>query len=94
MNALRAKRASACSAIRRGSYRVMVAQRDVREFCDVSSLKLRMHPNNDAVATWTLLGAMAMRQRPPEPRSIPDPPTLERERFQETRAVRSAEFLR
>ena len=45
------------TAILRGPYRVMVAQRDVREYDDVSGLKLRMHPNKDAVATWTLLGA-------------------------------------
>ena len=45
------------TAILRGPYRVMVAQRDVRSFDDVAGLKLRMHPNQDAVATWTLLGA-------------------------------------
>ena len=45
------------TAILRGPYRVMVAQRDVQEYDDVSGLKLRMHPNKDAVATWTLLGA-------------------------------------
>ena len=45
------------TAILRGPYRVMVTTRDVREFSDMKGLKLRMHPNKDAVATWTTIGA-------------------------------------
>ena len=45
------------TAILRGPYRVMVTNRDVKEFEDIGGLPLRMHPNKDAVATWTRLGA-------------------------------------
>jgi TRAP-type C4-dicarboxylate transport system substrate-binding protein len=45
------------TAIMRGPYRVMVTTRDVKAFGDVKGLKLRMHPNKDAVATWTRIGA-------------------------------------
>jgi len=45
------------TAILRGPYRVMVTTRDVKEFADMKGLKLRMHPNKDAVATWTTIGA-------------------------------------
>ncbi|MDE0113645.1 MAG: TRAP transporter substrate-binding protein [Albidovulum sp.] len=45
------------TAILRGPYRVMVTNRDVKEFEDIDGLPLRMHPNKDAVATWTRLGA-------------------------------------
>jgi TRAP-type C4-dicarboxylate transport system substrate-binding protein len=45
------------TAIMRGPYRVMVTTRDVKAFDDVKGLKLRMHPNKDAVATWTRIGA-------------------------------------
>jgi TRAP-type C4-dicarboxylate transport system substrate-binding protein len=34
----------------------MVTTRDVKEFADMKGLKLRMHPNKDAVATWTTIG--------------------------------------
>ena len=45
------------TAILRGPYRVMVTTRDVREFDDVRGLKLRMHPNQTAIETWTTIGA-------------------------------------
>jgi len=45
------------TAILRGPYRVMVANKDVRSFEDVQGIKLRMHPNKMALATWTHLGA-------------------------------------
>ncbi len=45
------------TAILRGPYRVMVANRDVRRFDDIKGLKLRMHPNQTAIETWTTLGA-------------------------------------
>ncbi len=45
------------TAILRGPYRVMVTKRDVKEFDDIGGLPLRMHPNKDAVATWTRIGA-------------------------------------
>lgn len=45
------------TAILRGPYRVMVAARDVRSFDDVKGLKLRMHPNQTAIETWTTIGA-------------------------------------
>ena len=45
------------TAILRGPYRVMVANRDVRKFEDLKGLKLRMHPNQTAIETWTTLGA-------------------------------------
>jgi TRAP-type C4-dicarboxylate transport system substrate-binding protein len=45
------------TAIMRGPYRVMVTTRDVKSFDDIKGLKLRMHPNKDAVATWTRIGA-------------------------------------
>lgn len=45
------------TAILRGPYRVMVANRDVRSFDDIKGLKLRMHPNQTAIETWTTIGA-------------------------------------
>jgi TRAP-type transport system periplasmic protein len=45
------------TAILRGPYRVMVTKRDVKSFDDVKGLKLRMHPNKTAIATWTTIGA-------------------------------------
>jgi len=45
------------TAILRGPYRVMVANKDVQSFDDVSGLKLRMHPDKLAHAIWTTLGA-------------------------------------
>ncbi|UCH75325.1 MAG: TRAP transporter substrate-binding protein [Rhodospirillales bacterium] len=45
------------TGVQRGPYRVMVTRRDVKNFDDISGLKLRMHPSKTAVATWTHLGA-------------------------------------
>ncbi len=45
------------TAILRGPYRVMVTKKDVKSFADVKGLKLRMHPNKTAIATWTTIGA-------------------------------------
>jgi TRAP-type C4-dicarboxylate transport system substrate-binding protein len=45
------------TSILRGPYRVMVTNRDVKTFDDISMLKLRMHPSKLAVSTWTHLGA-------------------------------------
>ena len=45
------------TAILRGPYRVMVTTRDVKAFGDVKGLKLRMHPNQLAIDTWTTIGA-------------------------------------
>lgn len=45
------------TAILRGPYRVMVANKDVQSYDDVGSLKLRMHPDKLAHAIWTHLGA-------------------------------------
>lgn len=45
------------TAILRGPYRVMVTKRDVKAFSDMKGLKLRMHPNKTAIATWTTIGA-------------------------------------
>jgi TRAP-type C4-dicarboxylate transport system substrate-binding protein len=45
------------TAILRGPYRVMVANKDVQSYDDVSGIKLRMHPDKLAHAIWTHLGA-------------------------------------
>lgn len=45
------------TAILRGPYRVMVANKDIQSFDDISGLKLRMHPDKLAHAIWTNLGA-------------------------------------
>jgi len=43
--------------ISRGPYRVMVSNKPVDALEDVSGIKLRMHPNPLAIATWSHLGA-------------------------------------
>jgi len=43
--------------ILRGPYRVMVSNSPVDTLDDISGLKLRMHPNQVAIATWSHLGA-------------------------------------
>lgn len=43
--------------ILRGPYRVMVSSEPVRSLEDVAGVKLRMHPNQLAIATWSHLGA-------------------------------------
>ena len=45
------------TAILRGPYRVMVTTRDVKAFDDIKGLKLRMHPSQLAIDTWTTIGA-------------------------------------
>ena len=45
------------TAIMRGPYRVMVANKDVQSYDDIDGLKLRMHPDKLAHALWTHLGA-------------------------------------
>lgn len=45
------------TAVLRGPYRVMVANKDVQSYDDLQGIKLRMHPNELAHATWTHLGA-------------------------------------
>ena len=41
----------------RGPYRVMVSKKPVKTLADIKGLKLRMYPDNVAVATWKYLGA-------------------------------------
>jgi len=41
----------------RGPYRVMVSKKPVKVLADIKGLKLRMYPDNVAVATWKYLGA-------------------------------------
>jgi TRAP-type C4-dicarboxylate transport system substrate-binding protein len=43
--------------ISRGPYRVMVSNKSVDSLDDVAGIKLRMHPNPLAIATWSHLGA-------------------------------------
>lgn len=43
--------------ILRGPYRVMVSNTPVTSLDDVAGVKLRMHPNQLAIATWSHLGA-------------------------------------
>ena len=43
--------------ILRGPYRVMVSGPEVTSIEDIAGLKLRMHPNQLAIATWSHLGA-------------------------------------
>ncbi len=43
--------------ILRGPYRVMVSGPEVNGLDDIDGLKLRMHPNQLAIATWSHLGA-------------------------------------
>ncbi len=45
------------TAVLRGPYRVIVSNKPITGLEDVSSLKLRMHPNKLAIATWSHLGA-------------------------------------
>ena len=45
------------TAIVRGPYRVMVANKDVKSFDDIQGIQLRMHPSKLAIDTWTHLGA-------------------------------------
>ncbi len=45
------------TAIYRGPYRVLVSKRDVRSLSDLAGLKLRMYPDDLAVAAWRYLGA-------------------------------------
>jgi tripartite ATP-independent transporter DctP family solute receptor len=45
------------TAIVRGPYRVMVANKDIRKFEDMKGLKLRMAPNKTAIETWTRIGS-------------------------------------
>lgn len=45
------------TAVVRGPYRVMVANKDVRSFQEMQGIQLRMHPSKLAIDTWTHLGA-------------------------------------
>jgi tripartite ATP-independent transporter DctP family solute receptor len=45
------------TAVVRGPYRVMVANKDVKSFQDMQGIQLRMHPSKLAIDTWTHLGA-------------------------------------
>jgi len=45
------------TAIIRGPYRVMVANKDIQSFDDMKGVQLRMHPSKLAIDTWTHLGA-------------------------------------
>lgn len=45
------------TAVLRGPYRVIVSNKPINGLEDVAGLKLRMHPNKLAIATWSHLGA-------------------------------------
>ena len=45
------------TAFLRGPYRVIVSTKPVQSIDDLKGLRLRMHPNDLAVAAWTALGA-------------------------------------
>ncbi|MGF1630914.1 MAG: TRAP transporter substrate-binding protein [Kiloniellaceae bacterium] len=45
------------TAVVRGPYRVMLANRDVKSFDDMKGIQLRMHPSKLAIDTWVHLGA-------------------------------------
>lgn len=45
------------TAVVRGPYRVMVANKDVKSFDDMQGIQLRMAPSKIAVETWNHLGA-------------------------------------
>ena len=45
------------TAVLRGPYRVIVSNKAIESIEDVAALKLRMHPNKLAIATWSHLGA-------------------------------------
>lgn len=44
----------------RGPYRVMVSTKPVKGLDDINGLKLRLHPDDVAIAVWKYLGANAM----------------------------------
>jgi tripartite ATP-independent transporter DctP family solute receptor len=41
----------------RGPYRVMVSKKPIKTLADIQGLKLRLHPDNMAIAAWKYLGA-------------------------------------
>ncbi len=41
----------------RGPYRVMVSKKPIKTLADIQGLKLRLHPDNLAIAAWKHLGA-------------------------------------
>jgi tripartite ATP-independent transporter DctP family solute receptor len=41
----------------RGPYRVMVSKKPIKSLADVNGLKLRLHPDDVAIAAWKRLGA-------------------------------------
>lgn len=45
------------TAVLRGPFRVIVSNTPIESLEDVAALKLRMHPNQLAIATWSHLGA-------------------------------------
>lgn len=45
------------TAVLRGPFRVIVSNKPIETLDDVAALKLRMHPNQLAIATWSHLGA-------------------------------------
>ncbi len=45
------------TAVLRGPFRVIVSNKPIESLEDVAALKLRMHPNQLAIATWSHLGA-------------------------------------
>lgn len=45
------------TAVIRGPYRVMLANKDVKSFEDIQGIQLRMHPSKLAIDTWVHLGA-------------------------------------
>ncbi|WP_282608470.1 TRAP transporter substrate-binding protein [Pelagibius sp. Alg239-R121] len=45
------------TAVLRGPFRVIVSNKPIETIDDVAALKLRMHPNKLAIATWSHLGA-------------------------------------
>ncbi len=45
------------TAVLRGPFRVIVSNKPIESLDDIAGLKLRMHPNQLAIATWSHLGA-------------------------------------
>jgi tripartite ATP-independent transporter DctP family solute receptor len=45
------------TAVIRGPYRVMLANKDIKSFEDMQGIQLRMHPSKLAIDTWVHLGA-------------------------------------
>lgn len=45
------------TAVLRGPFRVIVSNKPIESLEDVAALKLRMHPNQLAISTWSHLGA-------------------------------------